>query len=46
MCKLLVEKGADISILNNQGKSVTDFARKFKYPEIAELLVNEIRRVK
>ena len=46
MCRLLIEKGADINHVDRNNKSPADLARKNKYPEVAEYLVTEIKRFK
>lgn len=44
LCRLLIEKGAEISHVDSSGKTAVEFARKAKYNEVAELLSGELRR--
>jgi hypothetical protein len=44
MCRLLIEKGADITHIDSSKKTAVDWARKNKFPETAEYLLNELRR--
>lgn len=44
LCRLLIEKGADIAHVDSSGKTAVEFARKAKYNEVAELLSGELRR--
>jgi ankyrin repeat protein len=40
MCKILLEKGSDITHLDNNGKNVVEYAKKAKFIETAEFLAN------
>lgn len=40
LCRLLIEKGADVSHTDSTGKTALEYARKAKYAEVAELLLN------
>lgn len=42
-CRLLIEKGADISIQNNEGKTAYDVAVELGYEECINILESEIR---
>ena len=46
MCKLLVEKGADVTVVNNQGKNVVEIAKKNKHQELIDFLSSETKRIK
>jgi ankyrin repeat protein len=46
MCRVLVEKGADVSHLDSSNKTAAEYAKKSKHYDIAEYLVNEIKRTK
>ena len=46
MCKLLVEKGADVTVVNNQGKNVVEIAKKNKQQELIDLFSSETKRIK
>ena len=36
--KLLIEKGANLTITNNQGKTALDYAREYNHPDIVDIL--------
>jgi hypothetical protein len=38
MCQLLIEKGADITILDMSNKTVVEYAKKAKFLEVADYL--------
>lgn len=40
LCKILIEKGADISHTDSNGKTAVEYAKKAKYADVAELLIN------
>lgn len=42
-CRLLIEKGADISIQNNEGKTAYDVAVELGYEECIKILESEMR---
>jgi hypothetical protein len=46
LCKLLIEKGADVTHLDSLGKTAVEYARKAKFVDVAEYLNNELRRSK
>ena len=46
MTKLLIEKGADIAHLDSTNKTVLDFAKKAKVPQITDYLNAEFRKIK
>ena len=46
MCKLLLEKGADICHLDSSNKSAIEYAKRAKFNETAEFLSTELKRVK
>lgn len=46
MTKCLIEKGADVSHVDSNGKSAIDFAKKSKFHEVAEYLSGEYKRIK
>ncbi|MCM3006058.1 ankyrin repeat domain-containing protein [Priestia koreensis] len=43
--KMLIEKGADISLQNSQGKSALDIARDYQFEEAIELLEGQTLRL-
>lgn len=45
-CKVLIEKGADVSHTDSNGKTAVEFARKAKYTEVADFLGGELRRMR
>ena len=46
MCRLIVEKGADILHLDKSGKSPAEYAKRAKFTETYEYLNNEIKKFK
>jgi ankyrin repeat protein len=46
LCKMLIEKGADVNHLDNSGKTAVEYARKAKFMDVAEYLNNELKRTK
>ena len=46
MCKLLIEKGADLTLLDMANKTVVEYAKKAKYHELADFLSGELKKVR
>ena len=46
MCKMLVEKGANISHSDSDNKTAVQYARKFNKTEVLEYLTNQITKLK
>lgn len=46
MATLLLERGADITLLDSYNKSAVEYARKAKFVELADFLNAELKRVK
>ena len=46
MCKLLVEKGANVEHVDNTNKTAAEYAKRAKFLDTAEFLNGEIRRLK
>jgi hypothetical protein len=46
LCKVLIEKGADVAHTDTNGKTAVELARKAKFSEVAEVLGGELRRTK
>lgn len=46
MCKALIERGADVTHTDNQGKTAIQYARKAKFNEVADYLSAELKRIK
>jgi ankyrin repeat protein len=44
MCKLLVERGAEVAHADKNNKTAADLARKYKYHETADYLAGELKR--
>jgi ankyrin repeat protein len=40
MCKILIEKGADICHIDSNGKNAIELAKKSKFHEVADYLNN------
>ena len=46
MCKLIVEKGADITHQDKSGKGPVEYAKKAKFNEVADYLSGELKKVR
>lgn len=46
MCKLLIDKGTDITLLDLSNKTVVEYAKKAKFTELAEYLSSELKKVR
>jgi ankyrin repeat protein len=46
LCRILIEKGADIGHIDSTGKSAIEFAKKAKFNEVADLLASELKRLR
>jgi hypothetical protein len=46
MCKLLIEKGANVEHLDNTAKTAAEYAKRAKFLETADYLAHEIRKAK
>jgi len=46
MCKALIEKGSDVNHLDSNSKAAVEYAKKFKFQEVADYLTSEAKKVK
>ncbi len=46
MTKLLLAKGADATIQDTQGKTAGQIAKRAKFPDVAEILLGELKKTK
>lgn len=46
MCKLLIEKGADLTHLDSNGKMAIEYAKKAKFMDVADYLGAELKKIR